>query len=66
MRKAKIQHAHVALRRDHHVAGFEIHVQYTARVRVGHGIAEIVQDAGGDWVERMSTLELQESKENGK
>lgn len=29
-------------------------------------IKEIVQDAGGDWVERMSTLELQESKENGK
>lgn len=29
-------------------------------------IKEIVQDAGGDWVERMSTLELQESKESGK
>ena len=27
-------------------------------------IKEIVQDATGDWVERMSKLELQESKEN--
>lgn len=29
-------------------------------------IREVVQDAGGDWVERMSRLELQESKETGK
>lgn len=29
-------------------------------------IKEIVQDAAGDWVERISRLELQESKENGK
>jgi type IV pilus assembly protein PilP len=29
-------------------------------------IKEIVQDAAGDWVERMSKLELQESKENTK
>ncbi|WP_313872816.1 pilus assembly protein PilP [Rugamonas sp. DEMB1] len=29
-------------------------------------IKEIVQDATGDWVERMSRLELQESKEGGK
>ncbi|RFP10157.1 MULTISPECIES: pilus assembly protein PilP [unclassified Duganella] len=29
-------------------------------------VKEIVQDAGGDWVERMSKLELQESKENTK
>jgi type IV pilus assembly protein PilP len=29
-------------------------------------IKEIVQDATGDWVERMSKLELQESKENSK
>jgi type IV pilus assembly protein PilP len=27
------------------------------------GIKEVVQDAGGEWVERMSKLELQESKE---
>jgi hypothetical protein len=26
----------------------------------------MVQDAGGDWVERISKLELQESKEIGK
>lgn len=29
-------------------------------------LKEIVQDATGDWVERMSKLELQESKENSK
>ena len=29
-------------------------------------IRETVQDAGGDWVERMSKLELQDSKESGK
>jgi len=29
-------------------------------------IKEMVQDAGGDWVERLSKLELQESKETGK
>ncbi|MDB5906132.1 MAG: pilus assembly protein PilP [Massilia sp.] len=29
-------------------------------------IREVVQDAGGEWVERMSKLELQESKENKK
>ena len=29
-------------------------------------IKEIVQDAAGDWVERMSKLELQDSKESGK
>ena len=29
-------------------------------------IRELVQDAAGDWVERISKLELQESKEIGK
>jgi type IV pilus assembly protein PilP len=29
-------------------------------------IKEVVQDAGGEWVERMSKLELQESKESKK
>jgi type IV pilus assembly protein PilP len=29
-------------------------------------IREVVQDAGGEWVERMSKLELQDSKESGK
>jgi len=29
-------------------------------------IREVVQDAGGEWVARMSKLELQESKESGK
>ena len=46
MREAKIQHAHVTLRRDHHVAGLEIHVQYTARVRVRDCAAEVAQDVG--------------------
>jgi type IV pilus assembly protein PilP len=32
----------------------------------GIDIREVVQDAGGDWTERMSRLELQESKETGK
>ncbi len=30
------------------------------------GVKEIVQDAGGDWVERMAKLELQDSKETKK
>jgi type IV pilus assembly protein PilP len=29
-------------------------------------IKEVVQDAAGEWVERISTLELQQSKETGK
>ena len=29
-------------------------------------VREVVQDAGGEWVERMSKLELQDSKEKGK
>jgi type IV pilus assembly protein PilP len=29
-------------------------------------IRETVQDAAGEWVERMTKLELQESKETGK
>jgi type IV pilus assembly protein PilP len=32
----------------------------------GIDIREVVQDAGGDWTERTSRLELQESKETGK
>ena len=44
MRKAEIQHAHFALRRDHHVTGLEVHVKYTARMRVCHRIAEVAQD----------------------
>ena len=38
----------------------------TAINDTGVSIKEIVQDATGDWVERMSKLELQESKENTK
>ena len=32
----------------------------------GIEIKEVVQDAAGEWVERISTLELQQSKETGK
>ena len=32
----------------------------------GIGIKEIIQDAGGEWVERMTKLELQDGKETGK
>jgi len=38
----------------------------TAVAEDGVTIKEIVQDATGDWVERISRLELQESKENQK
>jgi type IV pilus assembly protein PilP len=38
----------------------------TRVTEVAIDIREVVQDAGGDWVERMSKLELQESKETGK
>lgn len=40
--------------------------QVTRVTPVAVEIREIVQDAGGDWVERISKLELQESKETGK
>lgn len=38
----------------------------TAVAEDGIAVREIVQDAAGDWVERMSKLELQESKESSK
>jgi type IV pilus assembly protein PilP len=38
----------------------------TAVTEDGIAVREIVQDAAGDWVERMSKLELQESKESSK
>ena len=40
--------------------------QVTRVTPVGVEIREMVQDASGDWVERISKLELQESKEIGK
>lgn len=40
--------------------------QVTRVTPVALEIREMVQDAGGDWVERISKLELQESKEIGK
>jgi len=40
--------------------------QVTRVTPVAVEIREMVQDAGGDWVERISKLELQESKESGK
>ena len=38
----------------------------TAVSETAVSIKEVVQDAGGEWVERLSKLELQESKENTK
>ena len=38
--------------------------QVTAVSETAVTIREVVQDAGGEWVERLSKLELQESKEN--
>ena len=40
--------------------------QVTRVTPVAVEIRELVQDAGGDWVERLTKLELQESKEIGK
>ncbi|QNA87641.1 pilus assembly protein PilP [Massilia sp. Dwa41.01b] len=40
--------------------------QVTRVTPVAVEIREMVQDAAGDWVERISKLELQESKESGK
>ena len=51
------------------VAGQHVGQNYGRIVSIDDGtvnIREIVQDATGDWVERMSKLELQESKENSK
>jgi type IV pilus assembly protein PilP len=38
----------------------------TAVSETAVNIKEVVQDAGGEWVERVSKLELQESKETKK
>ena len=38
----------------------------TSVTETGINIKEVVQDPGGEWVERMAKLELQESKENNK
>jgi type IV pilus assembly protein PilP len=40
--------------------------QVTGVAESAISLKEVVQDAGGEWVERMSKLELQESKENNK
>ncbi|MFL6660219.1 MAG: pilus assembly protein PilP [Massilia sp.] len=40
--------------------------QVTGVADTAIGLKEVVQDAGGEWVERMSKLELQESKETRK
>jgi type IV pilus assembly protein PilP len=51
------------------VAGQHVGQNYGQITNISEGavsIKEIVQDAAGDWVERMSKLELQESKETTK
>ena len=50
-------------------SGQRIGQNFGVVTRVGEqevAIREVVQDAGGEWVERMSKLELQESKGKGK
>jgi type IV pilus assembly protein PilP len=50
-------------------AGQRVGQNYGLVTRVSDGavdIRETVQDAAGEWVERMTKLELQESKETGK
>ena len=69
--KRGVIHAVLQIDRAVHqvVVGQHVGQNYGRIVSIDDGtvnIKEIVQDATGDWVERMSKLELQESKENSK
>lgn len=69
--KKGVIHAVLQIDRSVHqvVVGQHVGQNYGRIVSIDDGtvnIREIVQDATGDWVERMSKLELQESKENAK
>ncbi|NRR32946.1 pilus assembly protein PilP [Oxalobacteraceae bacterium] len=71
MQKAGVIYALLQIDRAVHQvkAGQHIGQNFGLITSVGEGaitIKEIVQDATGDWVERISKLELQESKENTK
>jgi type IV pilus assembly protein PilP len=71
LQKGGVNHALLQLDRAVHQlrAGQRIGQNYGLVTGVSENavnIKEVVQDAGGEWVERMSKLELQESKETGK
>jgi type IV pilus assembly protein PilP len=71
MQKAGINYALLQIDRAVHQvkAGQRIGQNYglvTGVTETAINIKEVVQDAGGEWVERMSKLELQESKETKK
>jgi type IV pilus assembly protein PilP len=71
MQKAGINYALLQLDRAVYQvrAGQRLGQNYGMVTSVSDGainIKEVVQDAGGEWVERMSKLELQESKETKK
>ena len=68
MEKGGISYALVQIDRQVYQvrAGQHIGQNYGTVIAVSDGavtIKEVVQDAGGDWVERLAKLELQESKE---
>jgi type IV pilus assembly protein PilP len=69
--KKGVIHAVLQIDRTVHqvVVGQHVGQNYGLITGISEGavtLKEIVQDATGDWVERMSKLELQESKENTK
>jgi type IV pilus assembly protein PilP len=71
MQKGGVNHALLQVDRAVHQvrAGQRIGQNYgtvTAVSETTVNIKEVVQDAGGEWVERLSKLELQESKETKK
>lgn len=71
LQKGGVNHALVQIDRQVHQvrAGQRIGQNFGIVTSVSErevNIREIVQDAAGDWVERMSKLELQESKETAK
>ena len=71
MQKGGVMHAVLQIDRAVHQVVVGQHVGQNFGLITGISettvsIREIVQDATGDWVERMSKLELQESKENNK
>lgn len=71
LHKGGVSYALVQVERTlHHVrAGQRMGENYGRIVRITDGAIELreaVQDANGDWTERMATIELQENKESGK
>jgi type IV pilus assembly protein PilP len=71
MQKAGVTYALVQIDKAVHQVKVGQHMgqNYGTVVALGESginIRELVQDASGEWVERMSKLELQESKETTK